>query len=337
MSDDEPPLPGFIPLDDNGNSIRSQVSLSDIELVKPRGLWTEEQLRDAVAVEQSLPDSIWDRSIVLERIIVETMIDPRRNFDRQYRYLRAQFMRDSFLCDLVPDFVETNATLQNVWRFLDMMNVPLEEQIAHVSEAFQPMAQYMEEVFRPRSTGLKPDAWPQAPKPMPIGRARIDDAAFDSASWTGRLDARSQAKRVLALAPVALAALGQLIDAAGSQRLHNNPPESLEDEDLKLLRDLHSELGILLEMVNKAKPFERSLGRVAVLFQAIFRVSKETGQLLVGGLPGTMAALVPAWATYAACNSMLGLGQEASATLAAGALAGHAAHQAARKQKSKDR
>jgi hypothetical protein len=79
---DEPPLPGIIPLDDNGNAIRGKVSLSDIELLKSRGLWTDEQLRDAVAVEQSLPDSIWDRSIILERIIVETLLDPRRDFDR---------------------------------------------------------------------------------------------------------------------------------------------------------------------------------------------------------------------------------------------------------------
>lgn len=334
---DEPPLPGIILIDDNVDKVRGSVSLSDIELLRPRGLWTDEQLRDAIDVEQSLPDTIWDRSIVLERIIVETMLDPRRNFDRQYRYLRAQFMRDTSLCDVVPDFVEQNETIQKVWRFLDLMNVPLDEQIAHVSEAFQPMVEFMEAVFRPRSTGLAEDVWPRAPKRTPIGRARIDQSNIDSSSWTGRLDARSQARRVLSLAPVALTALGQLIDEVGSQRLHNNPPESLEDEHLGMLRELHSELGTLLEIVNRSKPIERNLGKVAVLFQAIFRVSKETGQLLVDGLPGTMAAMVPAWATYAACSSMLGLTSEASATLAAGALAGHATQQSRRRAKSKRR
>jgi hypothetical protein len=311
--------------------------LSDIESLKPRGLWSDAELRDAVDVEQSLPDTIWDRSIVLERIIVETMLDPRRNFDRQYRYLRAQFMRDSSLCDVVPDFVTQNGTLQKVWRFLDLMNVPLAEQVAHVREAFEPMAEFMEAVFRPRSTGLAEDIWPRAPKRTPISRTQPDGAQVESMAWTGRLDAPSQARRVLALAPVALTALGQLIDAADSRRLHNNPPEGLEDEDLARLRQLHSELGILLELVSRAKPIERTLGRVAILFDAIFRVSKETGQLLIGGLPGTMAAMVPAWATYAACSSMLGLTQEASATLAAGALAGHAAQQAGAKAKRRKR
>lgn len=285
--------------------------------------------RFTLAVED-MPEDHWDLLLAFTDLIETALLEPSANLEPAYVFLRRHFTRDTGMSDLVPDFVEDSADLQALARYLARTGHSIDGQIAHVHEAFEPLGEYMELVFRPRSTSYARTFWPAKPKDTPFaplpGRLPVaiepppsseEDEPFDSFDMP--LSARAQ--RVVRLAPIALEGLERLIrdrNAPGA----SNAAQPLLWEEVDALQRLHRELGDLLRLARTGRPFEDQWAAVSELFQGVFRLGKETGELFVNGLPPLAASALPALGTLKACEAMLHLDTTSSATIAAGVVAG---------------
>jgi hypothetical protein len=129
---------------------------------------------------------------------------------------------------------------------------------------------------------------------VPEERAKPDNSAesHSSSDWTGRATPSAQARVVYALAPSALAGVGELIERI-EQPLHNGGPvdENIADA-LAQLRQLHRELGELLRLVEGGAALAGALGRLRKARKLIFAWSAETYGLTVAGLPMSASATV---------------------------------------------
>lgn len=333
MENYEPFLPGMTN-NDMHDSVQQRIRIAEIEKLTPRDSARLEIALANARIEASLPEKIWDRAIVLEDIIVDTLYEPRRNLDQQYRFLRNYFLNDTGTTDLVPDFVAECEDLPSVWRYLDRMGAPVAEQAEHVEAAFKELTSFMELVFRPGRTDYDREPWPSKPiaTPYPVAPPVANRPHIESASWTGRYDPVLQAKRVLSLAPLAMTALERLIEAAEQARSNNAPPERLEPSQLTDLRVLHSELGALIAAARRGADLEHRLAGVKTAFSKAFQILHSTGELVVTDVPPLAAAMVPTWATYGLCKTLFDLSEGSSATLAAGTLAASGAMHAVRKK-----
>ena len=311
---------------------QGHIRLGNIEALTPRGSDAFAAAFERARVEASLPGQVWDRAMVLKDIIVHTLHEPRRDLDPQYRYLRDYFLHDTGTVELVPDFVAASNDLPAVWRYLDRTGLGTEEQIDHVGAAFKELSDLMDLVFRPGMTGYRREPWPGTPIATPFAKTALAGpvSTTDSSTWTGRYDAVSQAKRVLSLAPLAMTAIERLIEAAEAARGNNAPPERLEPAELGLLRALHTELGALIVAARRGGDFTTQMAAVRNAFGRTFQMLQHTGELVVADVPPLMAAMVPTWAAYGLCSTLLGLSQGSSATVAAAAFAASGTLQASR-------
>lgn len=337
MTDDpEPLLPG-LPPERSTDPEQGRIRLGDIEALTPRGSEAFAAALERARVEASLPGQVWDRAMVLEDIIVQTLHEPRRELDLQYRYLRDYFLHDTGTVELVPDFVVASEDLPAVWRCLDRTGLAIREQIDHVGAAFKELSDFMDLVFRPGMTNYRREPWPGTPVATPFAKTAPAGPASttDSSTWTGRYDSVAQAKRVLSLAPLAITAIERLIEAAEAARGNNAPPERLEPAELGLLRALHAELGGLIVAARRGGDFTAQMTGVRNAFGKAFQMLQHTGELVVADVPPLMAAIVPTWAAYGLCSTLLGLSQGSSATVAAAALAASGTLQASRLKNAK--
>lgn len=321
----------MIPADQVEPIIR-RISLAQIEGMRPTLRSVIDEAIDNAIAEASLPGLIWDRALVLKDIIIQTLHDPRRDFDRQYRYLRRYFISDTGTTDLVPDFVDDCEELSDVWRYLDRMGCPTDEQIKHVENAFDELIGYMDLVFRPAQVGYRREPWPGKPISTPNvanSPPALEVNAVESSAWTGLADAVMVARRVLSIAPLAVTALEALIEASEKARNSNSPPD-LQPAELTALRDLHRELGELIAIARKGGNLNENLQRVRSLFQRSFQVLKGTGELVIADVPPLAATMVPSWATFGICSSLLGIGEASSTAFAVGTMAVSGSLQAAR-------
>lgn len=331
MDGSEPLFPSMTE-DDTAEPARKRIRLAEIEELTPRNSTSFDVALENARIEASLPELIWDRALILEDIIVQTLYEPRRKLDYQYRFLRRYFLSDTGTTDLVPDFVSECEDLPSVWRYLDRMGVTIEEQAEHVGDAFKELINFMDLVFRPGRVDYDREPWPAKPIATPFAAppSTAVSTSINSSSWTGRYDPVLQAKRVLSLAPLAMIALERLIEAAEQARNNNAPPERLEPPELTDLRELHRELGALIMAVKRGADLDHRLAAVKTAFSKAFRMLHNTGELVVADVPPLAAAMVPTWATYGICATLLDLSEGSSATLAAGALAASGALQASR-------
>lgn len=332
MESSEPFLPGMTE-DDTAASARKRIRLAEIEELTPRNSASFDIALENARIEASLPELIWDRALILEDIIVQTLYEPRRKLDHQYRFLRRYFLSDTGTTDLVPDFVSECEDLPSVWRYLDRMGVTIEEQAEHVGDAFKELTSFMDLVFRPGRVDYDREPWPGKPIATPFAATPLASKAstsVNSSFWTGQSDPVLQAKRVLSLAPLAIVTLERLIEAAEQARSNNAPPERLEPPELADLRELHRELGALIAAAKRGADLDHRLAAVKTAFSKAFRMLHRTGELVVADVPPLAAAMVPTWATYGICATLLDLSEGSSATLAAGALAASGAIQASR-------
>lgn len=285
--------------------------------------------RFTLAVED-MPEDHWDLLLAFTDLIETALLEPSVNLEPAYAFLRRHFTRDTGMSDLVPDFVEDSADLPALTRYLARTGLSIDEQIAHVHEAFEPLGEYMELVFRPRSTNYARTFWPDKPKDTPFAPlpgslpvaieptpSSSEDEPFDNFDMP--LTARAQ--RVVRLAPIALEGLERLIRDRSIPGA-SNASQQLLWEEIDALHRLHRELGDLLRLARAGRPFETQWAAVSELFQGVFRLGKETGELFVNGLPPLAASALPALGTLKACEAMLHLDTTSSATIAAGVVAG---------------
>jgi hypothetical protein len=260
-------------------------------------------------------------------VIVNSILYPGEKLDEQYDYLRHEFMRDTGMADILPDFVEDCSDLPSLCRYVNRMAVPIDQQIAHVHEAFEPLVEFMELVYRPRTTNYDREYWPSQPKTTPFAKLppaddEAIDSTVDSTAWTGRYTIGDHARQILALGPLAMAGLERLINQLGQNRSGNLPPELLFPEEFDGLRRLHRELGELIRMARAGHFLDDQLSIVKDLVQRTFCILKSTGELSIFGMQLVADPALPAWSTLKVCETILGMSGEASATMAAGVIAG---------------
>lgn len=100
-------------------------------------------------------------------------------------------------------------------------------------------------------------------------------------------------------------------------RLHNGPPEAIDEMALHTLQQLYSEIGNLISMNEKELPTETQIGIVATLSKRIFKFSYDTGELFVSGIQPLLASVPVAVGTMWLLQQVCG--RELFETLGAGA------------------
>lgn len=285
--------------------------------------------RFTLSVEE-LPESHWDLLIALIDVIETALIEPGPHVEEAYIFLRRHFTRDTGMSDIVPDFVEDSADLAALTRYLARTGLSIEEQISHVHAAFEPLTDYMELVFRPRSTQYARTFWPDKPRETPFAplsptlpRAVEPPAHSPDNDLVDAFDMplSDRAQRVVRLAPLALEGLERLIRDRAAPGA-TNAAQPLLWEEVDALHRLHRELGELLRLARTGRPFESQWAAVSELFKGVFRLGKDTGEIFVNGIPPLAASALPALGTLKACEAMLHLDTTSSATIAAGVVAG---------------
>lgn len=144
-----------------------------------------------------------------------------------------------------------------------------------------------------------------------------------AASWTGRTDRKEQARIVISLAPAAIEGVRALLEEQEA-RLHNGPPEAIEQSGVQALRDLHEALGTLIHSVETNQGIDKPLSAVARLSERVFEFAAETGELCVAGMKPLLASLPAAWGTWTLlgmiCNpaTFAALGPAAAVAVSAG-------------------
>lgn len=270
-----------------------------------------------------LPEEHWDLLLAFMDVIEDALRHPAADLDHLYVHLRRHFVRDTGMCDLVPDFVEDCPDTLALARYLARMEVALEEQITHMREAFDPLGEYMELVFRPRTSKYARNYWPSKPRETPFSPLPPFEATDNQTLEGNQADTplSSQAQRVLRLAPLALEGLERLLRDREPSAL-GNAAQPLLWEEVDTLHRLHRELGVLLRLARGGRPFEAQLATVGHLVQNAFKIVTDTGELMVAGIPPLAASALPAYGTFKVCETMLRLDATSSATVAAGVIAG---------------
>jgi len=105
-----------------------------------------------------------------------------------------------------------------------------------------------------------------------------------TSGWTGRRSVKEQVITIRAFAPAVLQSLDELIYLHG-RLTHNQEAGAAQVEALALLKRLHWEIGELLTAVNNGRPFKALSNKVRKLGQRLFSIGKETGELLLLGVP----------------------------------------------------
>lgn len=127
-----------------------------------------------------------------------------------------------------------------------------------------------------------------------------------SSAWTGRTSRAEQARIVRSLAPTALEAITQLIQAH-EHRLHNHPPEAVatsERDALDQLKTLQAELGELIRLVEQSQPLEDAVDAVRNRWAALFGWTKDTAELFVDGLKPIAASSPVVLGAYGALSAI---------------------------------
>jgi hypothetical protein len=139
---------------------------------------------------------------------------------------------------------------------------------------------------------------------------------------------RSRARLVLELAPAAIEGVGVLLKEH-EWRLHNRPPEALEQEGLDSLRALHGALGDLIRAAERGEVDEAGVSAVRDLTARLFAFAGETAELCVGGLRPLVASVPVAWGTLTLLESICSPATYAAlgAPSAVAILGGYFAHQ----------
>lgn len=126
----------------------------------------------------------------------------------------------------------------------------------------------------------------------------------------GRAAVEEGRRHVIALhGPPAEAGLTTIIEEH-RLRLHNNPPESLNQAEIEQLLELRQELQNLILLAGEGADVRQKMGVVANLTRRVFNFSHETGELFVAGLKPFLASVPLATGTLlllqAICTPAIG-------------------------------
>lgn len=164
-----------------------------------------------------------------------------------------------------------------------------------------------------------------------------EEGTVTSASWTGRRTVDVQVKLIKAFAPTVMDSLNELI--ALHERLGNNDqPHPRQLEALALMRELHRDIGELLDAVDARKPHSKLAQRVRGIGARLFSLKADTKELLLLGAPALVATTLTLGVVKGLeylCGFDLGETETAGiATVAGGVFAAHSVRQAVARDKS---
>ncbi len=94
--------------------------------------------------DEELPDTPYERALMLENMLVAKAAGDHTTRDPVYSQLRQEFMNDSVLKSLLPQFVRTCRDLNHFWGFAKKISPQWEPRRQHVREAFVPLLEHLE-------------------------------------------------------------------------------------------------------------------------------------------------------------------------------------------------
>ena len=225
--------------------------------------------------------------------------------DRAYQRARKQFIGRSEYADVLPAYIRAQRDLTGLWYHLRDVSFSRAERGATVAKTFEPLIERAEGRTKPPIT---------------------------SAKWTGqRRTVAQQAAIVLSIGPTAYQAAELLLEeqerAAGNQALGDDPER---DQAIAKLKELHAELGELLNLAQASKPLSGQMKRVRAARDAVLGWSSDNFELLLGQAP-LMATSAVYGSSIWYLTHLLTRDLGASATATAGILTMGAALTATRK------
>lgn len=263
------------------------------------------------------PTGSYERASIFRNALLEACTNPTKLEGRMYRGLRAEFMRNASVAELLPEFIQKNEDVEGFLQAIQGLASRSELRRKHIWDAFDPVLDQLKpgrrEVTRPLTDREKLGLSGLADEEPKAGDVVL------SSGWTGTRTIQEQCSLVRQLVPAALDGLRVLINEQ-ERRLHNQPPEALSDGGIEALRDLHSALAELLRLAEQEAPLDAAMSRVRWGVRRAFVVMRDTGELLAGGVPALAASTITGWGTFALCRLVIGLEGEASATLGAAAV-----------------
>ena len=269
--------------------------------------------------------SKYEMALALEWILLDTC--KHRHWNEQlehahaYRRIRRHFLEDKDTRDIVPSFLSIFRNLKQFESYIHNLNDAVAPREHFVKGEMGSLLRKLEEGEYERLDSLdrSQESWTGE------GTALKSDRGAEawSPAPTGRDSQRRQAEIVASLAPAALEGV-RLLLAEHEHRLHNRPPEPLEQESLQALRNLHRSLGLLIDLVDTSPKVEKHIRIVRSLSDKVFTFTAETGELCVAGIKPLLASVPAAWGTWTLlgliCNPAVfaTLGPAAAAAVAAG-------------------
>lgn len=101
--------------------------------------------------------------------------------------------------------------------------------------------------------------------------------AIDASSWTGRRTVRQQTLVIRQLVPLALEEIDQLANLIESKRFNDDETA----DEIRCLRELHSALGELLNMVNRGELTREAVAAIEVRRQQLLAIAQRGAKMFV--------------------------------------------------------
>lgn len=263
----------------------------------------------------ALPRAKVDRAATFRDLLMEGCSGLQRIDRSLYRTLRKELMQPKTK-SLLPDFVRNAEEAETFCRLIEARAAEVGGRRKIVWDSFVDLIEVLGR-GRPRPSDPLTDAEKYSLTPE---FDRHEMAATVSASaWTGRRTMHEHRLVVMQLAPVAIESLEVLIREQ-EKRLHNYPPDLINEAPLDALRQLHKALGQLLYSADRLQALQSSTITARRWLERAFDVAKDTGELLVGGLPTLTASTITGWGTFALCQWIVGLDPATSGTIGAAAV-----------------
>lgn len=111
-------------------------------------------------------------------------------------------------------------------------------------------------------------------------------------------------RRIIAQHAPAIAAGVDTLLAEHRQRLHNGPPEAINQAELGRIQELSDEIGNLVVLADEDGAIEKKISLIDSLTKSVFRYSHDTGELFVAGLKPFLASVPLATGTLVLLQSI---------------------------------
>lgn len=252
-------------------------------------------------------------------------IDQGKN--RKYRQYRSSLIETADVRERLPDFIKM---FEDIWKSRNYIQQTLGDQNLEdsVMNSFAPLVHFLEGAVLEetgdgpaapdrRETSFEPtlsetvlfETSEDGPEPGPVTldeaervssgstESRGEEAQLSRASTSMRRVTRRERVRIIGqLGPAALEGVRILLDEH-ERRLHNRPPEPIDEQSLEALRALHTALSELIVSAEEGVVRSSQISALRACAQRVFTYAADTSQLCVGGVQPVLASIPVAFGT----------------------------------------